>query len=132
MSSNELAGLLPLVLLALVFWFLIMRPARKRQREAQNTQRSLEVGARVMLTSGIFGDIDSLDDETLELEIAPDTFITVLRQAVARVIPEEEQDEPLADEYGDDGADNDSDEDVHDDGEPGTTTSVRREKDGSE
>lgn len=90
MSSDQIAGLLPLVLLVLVFWFLILRPARKRQRDAQRTQQALDIGSRIMLTSGIFGTVESLDDETMEVEIAPGTSVTSLRQAVAKVLPEDE------------------------------------------
>ncbi|MGZ5409669.1 MAG: preprotein translocase subunit YajC, partial [Aeromicrobium sp.] len=47
---------LPLVLLVLVFWFLILRPMRKRQQQFAATQKSIAAGSRVMLASGIFGD----------------------------------------------------------------------------
>ena len=81
---------LPLVLLVLVFWFLILRPMRKRQQQFTKTQNSIEAGSRVMLASGIFGDVVSMDDETLELKISPETTVTVLRQAIARVIAPEQ------------------------------------------
>ncbi|MGH3424314.1 MAG: preprotein translocase subunit YajC [Nocardioidaceae bacterium] len=98
MSSDQLAGLLPLVLLVLVFWFLILRPARKRQRAAADTQHNLEIGARIMLTSGIFGTVEALDDETMEVQIAAGTTVTAHRQAVAKVIPAEQPaDEPDTD-----------------------------------
>lgn len=77
---------LPLLFLVLIFWLLIIRPARARQREFLKTQSELSVGNKIMLSSGIFGEIASIDDETLEVRIAPDTVITVNRQAVARVI----------------------------------------------
>ncbi|MFY0409928.1 preprotein translocase subunit YajC, partial [Solicola sp. PLA-1-18] len=89
MSADQLAGLLPLVLLVLVFWFLVLRPARKRQREAQQTQQSLELGARVMITSGIFGTVTALGDETFSLEVAPGVVLEVLRPAVARILTDE-------------------------------------------
>ena len=82
--------ILLLVLLVLVFWFLILRPMRKRQQQFTKTQNSIEAGSRVMLASGIFGDVVSMDDETLELKISPETTVTVLRQAIARVIAPEQ------------------------------------------
>lgn len=81
---------LPLVLLVLVFWFLILRPMRKRQQQFTKTQNSIEAGSRVMLASGIFGDVVSIEDETVELKISPETTVTVLRQAIARVIAPEQ------------------------------------------
>lgn len=112
MTQEDLYALLPFVLLALVFWFLVFRPARKRQREAAQTQSSLEVGARIMLTSGIFGEVVAVHDAEIEVEISPGTVITAHRQAVGRVIPEDvEPAEPLAPAADDDNADDVSDED---------------------
>ena len=90
MSQEDLYALLPFVLLALVFWFLVFRPARKRQRETMQTQASLEVGKRVMLTSGIFGDVVAVDDDAVQIEIAPGTVISAHRQAIGRVVSTEE------------------------------------------
>jgi len=84
----------PLVLLVLVFWLLVLRPSRKRQQEAQRTQSALVPGARIMLTSGLFGTVVRLDDASLQLELAPGTVVEVHRQAVARVLT----DEPAVDE----------------------------------
>lgn len=85
------ADLIPLVLLALVFWFLIVRPmlARQKQFAAQRQMQSgLKVGDRVMLTSGMYGTVSELEDdsETIGLEIAPDTVVTVARAAVAEAV----------------------------------------------
>ncbi len=85
---------IPLVLLVIVFWFLILRPMRKRQQQFIKTQQSIAPGSRVLLASGIFGDVVSLSEETLELKISPETTITVVRQAVARV----DQPAPAADD----------------------------------
>lgn len=97
MNADSLAGLLPLVLLVGVFWFLVLRPARKRQRDAMTTQDSLTVDARVMLTSGIFGTVVAIADDTFQLEIAPGTVVTALRPSVARIIPPGEPDGPASD-----------------------------------
>ena len=72
---------LPLLFLVVIFWLLIIRPARARQRAFLKTQSELKVGDKIMLASGIYGEIVSVSDETLELRIAPDTVVTVSRQA---------------------------------------------------
>jgi preprotein translocase subunit YajC len=87
-----LAGFLPFVLIALVFWFLIVRPQRRRQQQLASTQAALGPGTEVMLGSGIFGTVASLDDETLRIEVAPGTVVKVARQAVVRVIEPHEVD----------------------------------------
>ncbi len=83
---KDLATLIPFVLIVLVFWFLVIRPARKRQQEMTAIQRSVEVGAEVMLGSGIFGRVTATSDDTVQLEIAPGTKVKVARQAVVRVV----------------------------------------------
>ncbi|MEO5710442.1 MAG: preprotein translocase subunit YajC [Nocardioidaceae bacterium] len=103
-----MAGFLPFVLIALVFWFLIVRPQRRRQQDLASTQSSLAVGTEVMLGSGIFGTVASLDDETLRLELAPGTTIKVARQAVAKVL-DSHADEHLDDLHDDDAHDTEPD-----------------------
>ncbi len=83
---TDLYSFLPLLLLLVIFYLLVMRPARKRQREYQATQAALEPGSRVMLASGIYGELVSVGDTEAELRIAPSTIITVNRQAVAQVL----------------------------------------------
>jgi preprotein translocase subunit YajC len=85
---KELASLLPLVGIALLFWFLLVRPASKRQREVRHMQASLGVGDAVMLTSGIYGVLRSLDDDDrLRIEIAPGVVVEAARGAVGQKVP---------------------------------------------
>ncbi len=90
MTSEQLGSLIPLLLLVVVFWLLILRPARRRQQEAARLQGALAVGDRVMLSSGIFGTVVALADETFDVDVAGGVVLTVARQAVARVVPPDE------------------------------------------
>jgi preprotein translocase subunit YajC len=83
---DGLAGLLPFALIALVFWLLIVRPQRRRQQELTATQNALGPGSEVMLGSGFFGTVVSVEDDAVHLEIAPGTTVKVARQAVVRVL----------------------------------------------
>lgn len=94
---NNLAGFLPFVLIALVFWFLIVRPQRRRQQELASTQSALGVGTEVMLGSGIYGTVVSVEDDTIHLELAPGTTVKVARQAVVKVL-DARNDAPGADD----------------------------------
>lgn len=80
---------LPIVILILAFWLLVLRPARKRQHEFQGLQSQLEPGQQIMLASGIYGELVTVGDDTVELLIAPETVITVNRHAVSRIMPVE-------------------------------------------
>ena len=78
--------ILPLVLLGVVFYFLIIRPQKKRQREQQDLLKSLRPGTEVMTTAGVFGTIVSVSDDRYGLEIAPGVVISVVPQAVGKVV----------------------------------------------
>lgn len=95
---ENLGVLLPLILIVLAFFFLVLRPARARQQEFLKVQSELAPGARVMIASGIFGEIVSVGDETIELRVAANTVLTVKRQAVAQVIPAATPETPEAPE----------------------------------
>jgi preprotein translocase subunit YajC len=82
--------LIPLVLVVL-FWIVLMRPARNQQKTMQSLQRELAVGDEVILSAGIFGTIRSLDEGKVSLEVAPGTVLTVARQAVVRRAEQVEQ-----------------------------------------
>jgi preprotein translocase subunit YajC len=95
---ESLAQLLPLVLIFVLFWFLILRPARKKQQAASSLRSSLVVGDSVLLGSGIYGRIEALDEDgsNLRLEIAPGVVVPPPRDAV--VSKEQPAQEPPADE----------------------------------
>lgn len=97
---SELASLLPLLAIAVLFWALMIRPAQRRQRELRTMQSSLAVGDEVMLTSGIYGVLRSLDDERISVELAPGVVVEVIRGAVGqKVSPREESSTSEPDEY---------------------------------
>ena len=79
-----LAQLLPLVLIFALFWFLILRPARKKQQAVSSLRSSLTAGDNVLLGSGIYGRIESVIDDGRELriEIAPGVVVRAHRDAV--------------------------------------------------
>jgi preprotein translocase subunit YajC len=97
---NDLAALLPLVAILGLFWFMVIRPAKRRQQEVASLQSSIEVGQRVMMSSGVYGTIRSITDDRARLEIAPGTEIEIARAAIAKV-DSPAVDSPAVDEPGD-------------------------------
>jgi preprotein translocase subunit YajC len=83
---NGLAGLAPFVLIAVVFYLVLIRPQKPRQSELAATQRGLEIGDEVMLGAGIVGRVAETGDEYLQLEVQPGVHVKVARQAVVRVL----------------------------------------------
>ena len=86
---NDLAALVPLVAILALFWFMVIRPQQRRQKEVVALQNSIQVGQRVMMSSGVFGTVVSLTEDRARLEIAPGTQIEIARAAIAKV------DEPI-------------------------------------
>jgi len=89
---DQYSTLILIALMVLAFYLLIMRPQRKRQMEIQRTLSALTPGQRVMLASGLFGTVVAVGEKQVVLEISPGTELTVLKQAVARVVTEDDED----------------------------------------
>lgn len=86
---DSLGTFLPIILIGVVFYLLIMRPARNRQRKQAEMMSALSPGTAVMTTAGVYGTIVSIDDEDAELEIAPGVVIRVVKAAIGKVIQPE-------------------------------------------
>lgn len=81
-----------IVAMIALFYFLIIRPQRKRMMQHQEMQSQLAAGTRVLLTSGIYGTVIHVGERQLVVELAPGTEITVLKSNVARPAnPDEEE-----------------------------------------
>lgn len=98
--------LLVIVIALLGFWAIVMRPARVQQRRVAELQAELAVGDEVIISAGIFGTVLTLEDDKVQLEIAPGTVITVARQVVIRRAPE-----PAGDHQVEGADDNQTEED---------------------
>ncbi|ETK30451.1 hypothetical protein MPTA5024_40225 [Microbispora sp. ATCC PTA-5024] len=70
----------------MVFYFLLIRPQRKRQQEQAQMQNSLAPGARVMTTTGLFGTVVGLEDDDVLLEVAPGVQTRWIKAAIGRVL----------------------------------------------
>lgn len=92
---KDLGAFLPFVAIALLFWFLIIRPQRRRAHELGAVQRGLVPGTEVMLGSGIYGRVVAVADDSVSLEVAPGTVVKVARQAVVRVVEAVEPPDPV-------------------------------------
>jgi len=77
--------MLPLILMAAAFWFLIIRPNRKKQAAMVAMIAALGPGARVITSSGIKGTIISMGESEVVLEIAPGVHTTWTKGAITKV-----------------------------------------------
>jgi preprotein translocase subunit YajC len=78
-----IAQLLPLVLVFVVFYFMLIRPQKKRDKEIQKMRSNLEVGDEVVTSGGIIGRVVSLKEDTLVIETGSDrSKLRIARWAV--------------------------------------------------
>lgn len=91
-GSNPAFTFLILAVLIGLFYVLIMRPQRNRQRKAAATQSQVMPGQRVRTTAGMYGTVVSGDDRDVVVEIAPGVEVTMLRRAIMEVVSDDQPD----------------------------------------
>lgn len=79
--------LLPMAVIFGAFYFLLIRPQQKRQKEHAALVAALSTGDEVLTSGGIFGRISSISDHYVTLNIAENVEIKIQRSTVAQVLP---------------------------------------------
>ena len=80
-------GLLPIVLMFVLLYFLMIRPQMKRGKEAKAMVESLQKGDEVITAGGVLGRISKISEAYITLEIAPNTEISIQKAAVQTLLP---------------------------------------------
>ena len=80
-------GLLPIVLMFVLLYFLMIRPQMKRAKEAKAMVEGLQKGDEVITAGGILGRISKISDAYITLEIAANTEVSIQKAAVQTLLP---------------------------------------------
>jgi preprotein translocase subunit YajC len=83
-GSNPITSLLPLVLIIVVFYFFMIRPQVKRQKELRNFRDSLQKGDKIITTGGIYGKINNITDNIVTVDVGNNVTIKVDKSAVLK------------------------------------------------
>ena len=83
-QQSMLGMFLPLVLIIVVFYFFMIRPQMKRQKETQKFRDALQRGDKVVTSGGIYGRIDEIKDKIIYLEVAPNIKLKVDKSVVLK------------------------------------------------
>jgi len=83
-QESMLKMFLPLVLIIVVFYFFMIRPQMKRQKETQKFRDALQRGDKVVTSGGIYGRIDEIKDQIIYLEVAPNIKLKVDKSVVLK------------------------------------------------
>ena len=116
-SSSALTFPILIVLVFVGFYFLMIRPQCRRQQAVQQQQRTINPGAEVRTTSGMYATVSEVDGDDVILEVAPGVDVRYIRRAVAEVISsgEAEETEGVADAHDEEYDDvSEDDADAHD------------------
>ena len=82
-----IAGMLPIILMFVVLYFVMIRPQMKRQKEQKAMIDALAKGDEVVVAGGVIGRIAKLGETFLHVEVANTVEIQVQRNAVIQVLP---------------------------------------------
>jgi preprotein translocase subunit YajC len=95
-QSGGLGGMLvPMLLIMAIFYFMMIRPQQRKEKERRAMLEAVKSGDRVVFGGGMIGTVTNLKDQTLIVKIADSVKVEVLRGSVTRVV---EKDEKLAEE----------------------------------
>ena len=83
-NPNMLTSLLPLLLVFVVFYFFMIRPQMKRQKEMTAFRSSISRGDKVVTTGGLYGKVVDVTDNVVTVEIANDVKVRIDKNAVLR------------------------------------------------
>jgi preprotein translocase subunit YajC len=96
-GAGGLVGLLPFILIFVIFYFLLIRPQQKKQKQAQKDReamlKALKAGDKIVTTGGIYGTIVAVreKDDTVQLRIAQSVSVEAERSAIARLQASEKE-----------------------------------------
>ncbi|MFV0378308.1 MAG: preprotein translocase subunit YajC [Mangrovibacterium sp.] len=83
-EANPLMTFLPMILVIVVFYFFMIRPQVKRQKELKKFRESLEKGDKVVTTGGIYGKVAEIKDNYVLLQVDDNVKLRVDKSAVVK------------------------------------------------
>ena len=86
-QADTLLTFLPMVAIFVVFYFLLIRPQQKKQKETRAMLDALEKGNEIVTAGGVLGRIVKIDEQYATIEIAPNTQMIVQRGAISQLLP---------------------------------------------
>ena len=85
-GPSPFSMLLPILGMLLIFYFLMIRPQQKRQKEIQKMISGVKKGDRVLTASGLYGTVAGVKDDVLVLQIADNVKVEMIKSAVTGVV----------------------------------------------
>jgi preprotein translocase subunit YajC len=83
-GQSPWSSLIPLLLIMVVFYFFLIRPQMKRQKELKTFRESLKKGDRIITAGGIYGKINNISDNVITIDVGNNVLLKVDKSAVLR------------------------------------------------
>ncbi len=87
-SASGLTFFLPIIVLIVIFYFIMIMPAQKRQKRVAEMLKNLKNGDKVITNGGIYGTIVGLESDSVQLRIAEQVKVKIARSAISGMQPE--------------------------------------------
>ena len=91
-GGNSLLQLLPILAIMGIFYVLLILPAQRRQKKTQEMINALKNGDKVITNGGLFGTIVGIEGDSIQLRIADQVKVKILRSAVSGLQPDSKED----------------------------------------
>jgi preprotein translocase subunit YajC len=75
---------LPMIAILVIFWFFMIRPQAKRQKELRKFRESIQKGDKVITTGGIYGKVVSIKDNAVVMQVDENTKLTVDKNSIIK------------------------------------------------
>ncbi|MBH0198691.1 MAG: preprotein translocase subunit YajC [Nitrospira sp.] len=89
-GAGGLLSLIPFALIFIIFYFLVIRPQQKRQKDQKAVVDAVKKGDKIVTTSGIWGTVTNLGKDTVTVQIADNVKIKMQRENIARLRGDDE------------------------------------------
>jgi len=93
-EGNPFSMLVTFLLIGVIFYFLLIRPQQKQQKELRARQESLKAGDKVVTAGGLYGIIREVQQTAVKLEIAPNVVIKIDKASIVRNVAKDGTAEP--------------------------------------
>lgn len=86
-GQNQLLGFLPLIVIFVLFYFLLIRPQQKKQKEHRQMVEALATGDEVVTGGGVLGKVTAVGDQFVTIEVADGVAVKVQKHTIGAVLP---------------------------------------------
>jgi len=87
---EAMKGFFPLILMFVIFYFLLIRPQQKKQKDHKNLLANLKRGDEIVTTGGLMGKITAITDRAITIEVADKVRVKIIRSQIMTVLQGEQ------------------------------------------